>query len=190
MSDSANLAVLTICGSLRRGSYNAALARALPALAPRDMTITAAPSFSGFPLYNADLQASDGFPDDVMALGAAVREADGVIFVSPEYNFSIPGALKNAIDWISRLEDQPLRNKPVALQSASPSPLGGARMQYHLRQVMVFVEAITFTRPEIFVMGAPGKFGEDGALTDETTRELVAKQLAVFGDFIRRVGAT
>jgi len=188
MSDTAKLDVLTICGSLRKGSYNAALARALPDLAPRGMTITAAPPIGGFPLYNADLQDSDGFPDDVMALGAAVREADGVIFVSPEYNFSVPGVLKNAIDWVSRLEDQPFRNKPVALQSASPSPLGGGRMQYHLRQILVFVEAITFTRPEIFVMGAPKKFNDAGELTDDATRELVAKQLAAFADFIRRVG--
>src|SRR4051812_28230539 len=100
MADKLN--VLTICGSLRKESYNAALARALPGLASAGMSITAAPSFASFPLYNADVQNTIGFPADVNALADAIRAADGVIIVSPEYNWSIPGALKNAIDWVSR----------------------------------------------------------------------------------------
>ena len=112
------LNVLSICGSLRKGSYNAMVQRALPALAPEGMTIKAAPSFAEFPLYNTDIQNSTGFPAPVNVLADAIRAADGVIFCTPEYNFSIPGGLKNAIDWVSRLPNQPFAGKPVALGRA------------------------------------------------------------------------
>lgn len=115
----AGLNVLTICGSLRKGSYNAMVQRALPSLAPEGMTLKPAPSFTEFPLYNADIQNSSGFPAPVNTLADAIRAADGVIFCTPEYNFGIPGGLKNAIDWVSRLPNQPFAGKPVALQSAS-----------------------------------------------------------------------
>src|SRR5205085_11499453 len=95
-----DLTVLTICGSLRKGSYNAMVQRALPSLAPASMTLAPAPSFADFPLYNADVQNTTGFPASVNALADAIRAADGVIFCSPEYNFTIPGGLKNAIDWV------------------------------------------------------------------------------------------
>jgi chromate reductase, NAD(P)H dehydrogenase (quinone) len=123
MADTLN--VLAICGSLRKGSYNAVVQRALPSLAPKDMMVVAAPSFAEFPLYNADVQNSSGFPAAVNTLADAIRAAAGVIIVTPEYNFSIPGGLKNAIDWVSRLSNQPFAGKPIALQSASPGPLGG-----------------------------------------------------------------
>src|SRR3974377_2414843 len=125
----ANLNVLTICGSLRRGSFNAMVQRALPSLAPEGMALKPAPSFAEFPLYNADIQNSNGFPGPVKVLVAALRAADGVIFCTPEYNFGIPGGLKNAIDWVSRLPNQPFAGQPIALQSASPAPLGGGRVQ-------------------------------------------------------------
>src|SRR5579871_5142794 len=125
--------VITICGSLRKGSFNAALQRALPALAPPGLAIKAAPPWASFPIYNADDQNATGFPAAVNTLADAIRAADGVIFVTPEYNFSIPGGLKNAIDWVSRLPNQPFAGKPVALQSASPGPLGGGRVQYDMR---------------------------------------------------------
>jgi hypothetical protein len=114
MSDR-TLNVITICGSLRKASYNAALMRALPALAPPGLSIKPAPAWEKFPVYNADLQASSGFPADVEAWADAIRSADGVIIVSPEYNWGIPGGLKNAIDWASRLKEVPYREKPVAL---------------------------------------------------------------------------
>src|SRR5258708_37124432 len=98
---------LMICGSLRKGSFNRALMNALPGLAPSGMTLAEAPPFRGFPHYDADLQTSAGFPADVAALADAIRAADGVIIVSPEYNWPIPGALKNALDWVSRPTDQP-----------------------------------------------------------------------------------
>jgi chromate reductase len=180
--------VLMICGSLRKGSFNRALMNALPALAPPDMKLTEAPSFRGFPLYDADLQ-TEGFPPDVTALADAIRAADAVIIITPEYNYSIPGALKNAIDWVSRLPDQPFKEKPVAIQSATGGPLGGARMQYHLRQAMIFLNAFSFGTPEIFVGQAPTKFDETLELKDEITKKLVAQQLAGFAKFIERVKA-
>ncbi|MGH6912968.1 MAG: NADPH-dependent FMN reductase, partial [Geminicoccales bacterium] len=131
MATSQKLKLVTLLGSLRKASFNAAIARALPALAPDGIAIAALPSIGDLPVYDADLQA-DGIPRSVIDLGAAIRAADGVIIVTPEYNYSVPGGLKNAIDWISRLENQPFGRKPVALESASPGGLGGARAQYHL----------------------------------------------------------
>ena len=117
--------VITICVSLRKASFNRMLAEALPGLAPAGMTIKPSPSIE-MPLYNSDIQAQ-GWPAAATALSDAIRAADGVIIVTPEYNYSLPGGLKNAIDWVSRMPDQPFANKPVALQSASMGPLGGAR---------------------------------------------------------------
>lgn len=181
--------VVTISGSLRKGSFNTALQRALPALAPADMKLTEAPPYDGIPLYNADVQNSSGFPDTVKALGDALRAADGVIIITPEYNYSVPGALKNAIDWVSRLDNQPFKDKAVAIQSATGGPLGGARMQYHLRSILVFLNAHTFNTPEIFVGSAHTKFNEKLELTDEPTRKIVGQQLEAFGKFIARVRA-
>src|SRR5262245_31330840 len=180
--------VLTICGSLRKASYNAMLQRALPALAPAGMKLNPAPSFANFPLYNADVQNTTGFPAEVNTLADAIRAADGVIFITPEYNFSIPGCLKNAIDWVSRLPNQPFAGKPIALQSASPGPLGGGRVQYDLRRSMVFLDAYTLNKPEIFVGNCAAKFDEKtGELTDEATRNFVKQQLAAFATFIGKI---
>jgi chromate reductase len=180
--------VLTICGSLRKGSYNAMLQRALPDLAPAGMKLSPAPSFVSFPLYNADIQNTSGSPAEVNAFADAIRAADGVIIISPEYNFSIPGGLKNAIDWVSRLQNQPFAGKPIALQSASPGPLGGARVQYDLRRAMVFLDAFTLNKPEIFVGNCASKFDEKtGELTDEATRNFMKQQLVAFAAFIGKV---
>jgi chromate reductase len=181
-----NVTVLTICGSLRKGSYNAAMVRALPELAPPDMKLVAAPPFETFPLYNADIQSA-GFPAPVTDLAEAVKDADGVLFVTPEYNWSMPGPLKNAIDWVSRLKDQPFKEKPVAIQSCSQGPLGGARMQYHWRMSMTFLSAYIFGTPEIFVGSAQNKFDKDLKLTDQPTRDIVKQQLAAFAKFIAKM---
>jgi chromate reductase len=183
------LNVLTICGSLRKGSYNAMVQRALPGLAPAGMTLTPAPSFADFPIYNADIQNSTGFPAPVNALADAIRAADGVIFCTPEYNFSIPGGLKNAIDWVSRLQNQPFAGKPIAIMSASPGPVGGARMQYDLRRAMVFLDAFTLNKPEIFVGNCASKLDEKtGELKDETTRNFIKQQLTALAAFIGKFG--
>jgi chromate reductase, NAD(P)H dehydrogenase (quinone) len=180
--------VLMICGSLRRGSFNRALMNALPELAPSGMMLAEAPSFRGFSHYDADLQTGAGFPADVTALADAIRAANGVIIVSPEYNWTIPGSLKNALDWISRLSDQPFKEKPVAIQSATGGPLGGARMQYHLRMALTFLNSSVFGTPEVFVGLAQTKFDEKTlALKDEPTRKVIAQQLAAFATFVARV---
>ena len=183
----ANVNVITIVGSLRKDSFNAALARQLPQWAPEGMSIAASPPWGGFPIYNADDQAK-GFPADVEALADAVRKADGVIFVTPEYNYGIPGGLKNAIDWVSRLKDQPFIGKPVAIQSVTAGPLGGGRMQYHLRQACVFLDALAFTRPEVFIGMAASKFDEKTLqFKDEAGINFIKQQLAGFEKFIRKV---
>jgi chromate reductase, NAD(P)H dehydrogenase (quinone) len=184
------LDVLVICGSLRKGSYNAALARTLPALAPAGLSLRDAPPFDKIPIYNHDIQDATGFPPEVNAWADAIRKADGVIIVSPEYNWSIPGGLKNAIDWVSRMKDQPFKDKPMALQSAAGGILGGSRMQYHLRQSLTSIDAILFGRPEVIVTFAAQKFDEKTlALKDQTAIDLIKQQLAAFEKFIRRVRA-
>jgi chromate reductase, NAD(P)H dehydrogenase (quinone) len=186
MTETHPLRVMSLCGSLRKASFNAALQRTLPELAPAGMTIEMLSGMGDMPLYNADIQA-EGFPKPVTDMADAIRKADGLIFCTPEYNYSIPGVLKNAIDWLSRLKDQPFAGKPVLLQSASGGALGGARMQYHLRQVMVFVEAQVFNRPEVFVGSAQNKFDAELKLTDQGTRDIVKQQLAGFDKFVRRL---
>ncbi|MGI4878914.1 MAG: NADPH-dependent FMN reductase [Janthinobacterium lividum] len=179
-------------GSLRRGSFNAAIARALPDLAPEGVTIEALPSVADFPHYDADLQA-EGFPAPVLAMAEAIKSADGVIIVTPEYNYSVPGALKNALDWLSRTSPQPLAGKPVAIQTASPGMIGGTRAQYHLRQILVFLDAFVLNKPEVTVGQVAGKVdAETLTLTDAATRDFIAGQLTAFAAFTRRLatGAT
>ena len=189
MSDT-KLNVLIVCGSLRKNSYNAALARTLPALAPPGLAIKPAPAWREIPVYDHDLQESAGFPAAVVAWADAIRAADGVIIVSPEYNWSIPGGLKNAIDWVSRMKDVPFKEKPVALQSCATGPLGGSRMQYHLRQVLTSIDAFLYGKPEVIVHLAAQKFDEKTLeLTDRTTLDIVKLQLAGFDKFIRRYHA-
>jgi len=179
---------VVVCGSFRKGSYNAALARSLPALAPAGLNIRPAPPIDKFPLYNFDIQNTFGFPAEVTAFADAVRAADGVIIVSPEYNWSIPAGLKNAIDWTSRLKDDPFKAKPVALQSCAGGLLGGARMQYHLRQSLTAVEAVIMIRPEVFVTFAAKKFDEKTLeLIDQPTKDMAKLQLETFEKFVRRL---
>ena len=182
------LKTLVICGSLRKGSYNASVARALPALAPPELALTPAASFGKFPIYNADDQTATGIPADVKAWCDAIRAADGVIIVSPEYNWSIPGGLKNAIDWVSREKEVAFKDKPVVLMSAAPGQLGGSRMQYHLRMALQAIDAQLFGKPEVIVNLAATKFDQaTGALKDQAALDLIKQQLAAFGEFIKRV---
>jgi len=183
------LDVICICGSLRKGSYNRMVMNLLPGYAPDGMTIGEAPSWAEFSVYNADVENTSGFPAPVQKLGDAIRAADGVIFVSPEYNYSIPGGLKNAIDWVSRLPNQPFAGKPVALLSASPGILGGGRMQYDLRRCMIFCDALTMNKPEIFIGTVARRIDEKtGQLKDERTIGFIKQQLAAFAKFIERHG--
>jgi len=145
------LNIVSFCGSLRKGSYNASLARTLPSLAPAGLSIKPATSFAGLPIYNFDDQHATGFPALVNTIADEIRAADGLTITSPEYNWTIPGGLKNLIDWLSRLKEQPLEGKAVALQSCAGGLLGGSRMQYHLRQSLASIGAQVFIKPEVFV---------------------------------------
>lgn len=181
--------VISICGSLRKGSYNRMVMNLLPGWAPEGMKMTEAPPFTEFPIYNADIQNATGFPVPVQKLAEAVRAADGVIFVSPEYNFSIPGGLKNAIDWVSRMPNQPFAGKPIALISAAAGILGGGRMQYDLRRCMIFLDALTMNKPEVFIGGAMQKFDDKtGQLKDEQAVGFIKQLLVAFAKFIAQHG--
>ena len=183
--------MLVICGSLRKGSYNAALTRALPALAPPEMKLVDRAAVRRLSaLQRRHPGELPAFRPAAENLAAAIRAADAVLFVTPEYNWSMPGVLKNAIDWVSRMKDQPFKEKPVAIQSCSQGPLGGARMQYHWRMSMTFLNAFIFGTPEIFVGNAQTKFDKDTLeLKDQPTKDIVKTQLAAFAKFIARMKA-
>jgi len=185
MQDKLTLSIVTLCGSARKESYNAALLRALPNIASGDFVFVEGPSVADVPVYDHDLERVSGFPSVITALATMIREADGVLIASPEYNYSVPGGLKNLLDWVSRTPNQPFAGKPVLIQSVSGGPIGGARMQHHLRQIMVFLDARVFTRPEVMIGPAAAKFDSTGQLIDGPTRDVVRKQLAEFGRFIR-----
>lgn len=178
--------VLALCGSLRVASYNAALLRAAIELAPPGMTITPY-SLAPVPMFNGDLIQDGTFPATVDALREAVANADALLFVSPEYNYSIPAVLKNAIDWISRAPNPPAGGKPAAVMGVSPGMLGTARMQYHLRQVGVFLDLHFLNKPEVMVGKAAEKFDAELRLTDEATRKVVAAQLVALQAWTNRL---
>ncbi|MFG1301719.1 NADPH-dependent FMN reductase [Xanthobacter sp. V3C-3] len=178
---------VVLVGSVRKGSLNAALARALADLAPEGVTIEILPSVAQMPIYDGDIEAA-GIPEAVSAVGARIKAADALVIVTPEYNYSVPGGLKNALDWLSRLKDHPLKGKPTLIQSASPGGMGGARAQYHLRQVLVALDALVMNVPEAMVAQAHTKV-TDGALTDQGTRDFITGQLAAFATFVRKAKA-
>jgi chromate reductase len=171
MSD---IKVLGICGSLRKGSFNAMALRVAQGLVPAGMKIDIV-DISAFPLYNEDVRAQ-GFPPAVQTLRDQIAAADALLFVTPEYNYSMSGVLKNAIDWASRPPNQPFDGKPVAVMGASGGVLGTARAQYHLRQTCVFLNMFPVNKPEVMIPQAQTRFDAEGRLTDETAKGLI-KQL-------------
>ena len=178
MSDSGSVRILGISGSLRRGAFNTAALRAAQELAPQGMTIDLL-EIGNIPLYNEDLRAQ-GFPPAVEALRQRIKAADGVLFATPEYNYSIPGVLKNVIDWASRPPEQPFDGKPIGIMGASGGVLGTARAQYHLRQCFIFLNGHVMNRPEVMIGQAGSKFDGDGKLTDQPTRDFMAGMLTAF----------
>jgi len=167
--------VLALVGSLRKGSYNKLALRAAIEVKPAGMEIEAA-EIGDLPLYNDDLREA-GYPPAVQRLREQIKAADALLFVTPEYNYSVPGVLKNAIDWASRPPNQPLDGKPAAIMGASIGKLGTARAQYHLRQIFVFVNVLPVNRPEVMLSGAAKLFDADGHLTDEPTRKFIGDLL-------------
>ena len=184
MADKLN--ILAICGSLRKGSFNRMLMNTSISLAPEGMSIKEAPPFGSMPIYNFDDQQATGFPASVNAWCDAVKAADGLLIVTPEYNWSIPGGLKNAIDWASRLKEQPFKDKVVAVQSAAGGLLGGARAQLAMRQSLTSIDVIWFGRPEVIVTFAAQKFDEQGKIKDQTATDMIKAQLAAFEKFVRK----
>ena len=182
MSEQKTVAVLV--GSLRKDSLNRKMANALITLAPASLKLGIV-EIGALPLFNQDFEADP--PAPVTEFKRQIAAADAVLFVTPEYNRSVPGVLKNAIDWVSRVPNQPFANKPICIQSASMGPLGGARMQYHLRQIFVFLDAQMFNRPEVMVGMAQNKIDATGTITDKTTSDFIAGQLKAFAEFVRRV---
>jgi chromate reductase, NAD(P)H dehydrogenase (quinone) len=169
--------VLGIAGSLRKASFNRALLRAAQELAPKEMEIVSF-DLDPIPPYNEDVE-KQGDPPPVAALKDAIRSADALLFVSPEYNYGIPGVLKNAIDWASRPPGKsPLTGKPAAIMGASQGTGGTIRMQLALRQTFLFTETHAMLKPEVYVARAQDKFDAEGRLTDEKTRDFVGKFLA------------
>jgi chromate reductase, NAD(P)H dehydrogenase (quinone) len=175
--------LLAITGALRKDSYNTQLLRAVNELAPPEMAIEIV-TLHGVPLYDGDEEDKHGVPASVKALQDKVREADGVIISTPEYNFSVPGVLKNGLDWMSR-SGNPFKCKRVGVMGASEGAIGTARSQYHLRQNLVGLEAITMPKPEIFVALAPTKFAR-GKLADEATKKIIVTWLNAFKDWVKR----
>jgi chromate reductase len=184
MSEPIKLAAF--CGSLRKASFNRMALNAFIERVPAGVTVETI-EIADWPLYDADVQAK-GFPDKVQAAQKIVLEAGAVVIASPEYNYSVPGLLKNALDWLSRMQPQPFAGKPVAILGASQGLMGTARMQYHLRQILVFLDAFSLNRPEVMIAQAQNKFA-DGKLTDEITAKLLADLGASIALAVRRTKA-
>lgn len=181
----ADLKLLGISGSLRKGSFNTAALRTCAQLLPPGMTLGYA-RIDDIPMFNQDVFDA-GLPDPVKRFRAEVAAADGLLIASPEYNFSVTAALKNAIDWGSRAPNQVFQDKPVAIFSATTGPVGGVRNQYDLRRILTQLWAYVLPRPEVFIGNAATKFDAQGRLTDETTRKFLSDLLAGFRDWIVRM---
>ena len=178
--------VLGFAGSLRAGSFNRQLLRAAQELAPAGMRITLF-DLAPIPLYNGDVEAQ-GDPEAVAAFKAAIRQADALLIATPEYNFGVPGVLKNAIDWASRPpRGSVLQGKPAAIMGATPGTGGTARAQMQLRQAFVFTQTCAVVSPEVLVARAQEKFDASGRLTDAKTRQVVGQLLQALAEWTGRL---
>jgi len=179
------LTILGIAGSLRKASFNRAALRAAQQLAPEGVRIDVF-ELAGIPLYNQDLE--NPAPESVVRFKAAIRAADAILFVTPEYNYSIPGVLKNAIDWGSRpYGDSAWDGKPVAVMGASPGSVGTARAQYHLRQTFVFLNMYPLNRPEVMISNVGDRCDTNGNLTDQETRDRIRKLVEALAVWTRQL---
>lgn len=178
--------VLGISGSLRAASYNTMALKAAQKLAPAGIEVEIA-NIADIPLYNDDVRAV-GDPAPVTALKAKIKAADAILIASPEYNFSIPGVLKNTLDWMSRPPEAPFGGKAVALMGASPGPVGTARVQYDLRKVMVFLDAYCVNKPEVFINNCASKFDAQGNFIDESGAKFITELLVSLQKLKQRLG--
>src|SRR3984893_15059209 len=186
MSDAGAISVLGICGSLRKASYNMAALRAAIAQKPPGMTVEVA-DISQIPLYNEDVR-QQGFPPSVETLRRQIAAADALLFACPEYNYSMTGVLKNAIDWASRPPDQPFAGKPCAIIGAAAGMAGSARAQYDLRRSCVFLDMHPLNKPEVLIGQAQSKFDAEGKLLDEVAHNLLRDLLANLAAWTRLIG--
>ncbi len=177
--------ILGIAGSLRKASYNRAALRAAQQLVPAGAHLETI-ELDGIPPFNQDDEASP--PATVAHLKASIQKSDAVLFVTPEYNYSVPGVLKNAIDWAARPYGQSAwKRKPAAIMGASIGAIGTARAQYHLRQMMVFLDMPVVTQPEVMIASAAKRFNDQGELTDETSRKLIVQLFEALIDLTRKM---
>jgi chromate reductase len=181
-----DLKVLGISGSLRKGSFNTAALKICADMMPAGMKMTSYARLDDIPLFNQDVFDA-GLPESAKRFRAEVAAADGLLIASPEYNFSLSAALKNAIDWGSRPPNQVFQDKPIAVFSASQGPMGGARVQYDLRRILGQLWAHVLPRPEVFIGSAQSKFDAQGKLTDEATRKFLADLVTGFKTWIERM---
>ncbi|HEX9523080.1 MAG TPA: NAD(P)H-dependent oxidoreductase [Reyranella sp.] len=175
--------LVAFCGSLRKASFNRMALHAFIERVPAGTSVQTV-EIGDWPLYDADIQAK-GFPDKVQAAQKAMLEADGLVLVSPEYNYGISGVMKNAIDWLSRTTPQPFAAKPIGMFGASGGALGTARAQYQLRQTLVFLDGRPVNKPEVMIGGAPERFA-DGKLNHEPTGKLLVDLGAALALAIRQ----
>jgi chromate reductase, NAD(P)H dehydrogenase (quinone) len=179
------ITILGIPGSLRRASYNRGALRAAQELVPENATLEIF-ELDGIPGFNQDEEQNP--PAKVVELKKRVREADAILFVTPEYNYSVPGVLKNAIDWASRpYGDSAWNGKPVAIMGASVGGIATARAQYHLRQIMVFLNMFPINQPEVMIGNASERFDAQGNLTDEATKDYIRKLLQNLVEWTQRI---
>jgi chromate reductase len=177
--------ILGFAGSLRKGSFNKALLRAASGLLPAQTSLEIF-DLNDIPVFDQDMEST--MPASVVKFKQKIKAADALLIATPEHNFSVPGVLKNAIDWASRPHgDNSFEGKPVAIMSASTGMLGGARAQYHLRQTCVFLNVYPVNKPEIFVTFAGQKFDSEGRLIDEKTGELIAELLVSLVSWVKRL---
>ncbi len=176
------ITVLGIAGSLRARSFNRMALAAACELAPEGMTIQRFERIGDIPLYDEDVKER-GFPEAAAELRRAIAAADALLVVTPEYNYSVSGVLKNAIDWASRPPDTPLPGKPVAIMGASPSLMGTVRAQLHLRQILGGLNMPVLNHPEVLIRQAAAKFDAEGRLGDEDTQKRIRRLLERLKDW-------
>jgi chromate reductase len=183
----ANIKILGIAGSLRKGSFNRLALKAAQGLVPAGASLEIA-DLPDLPGFNQDNEKTP--PAAVTELKAKIRAADAILLVTPEYNYSVSGVLKNTIDWVSRpYGDSAWKGKPVAIMGASAGVLGTARAQYHLRQTLVFLDMPTVNQPEVMIGGAASKFDPAGNLTDDMAKKLIGQLLTNLCELAKRYGA-
>ncbi|WFE69520.1 NAD(P)H-dependent oxidoreductase [Thiomicrospira sp. R3] len=170
---------LGVSGSLRKASFNSALLREASKLVPAGVEMEIR-TLEALPILNPD-NLESGFPDSVNDLARALKQADALVLASPEFNYSVTAVMKNAIDWLSVHPDAPLRAKPVALMSASPSAFGGGRAQYHLREILIYPGARVLGVPEVMVANAFDAFNTQGELTNQASKALITQQMQALG---------